>query len=130
MNISAVTQQTIAMANTAAAAADFDPTVPHAKLPIPAARAAGQQFEGILLRQILGDSLKPMVHGPLSGGGGAGVYQYLTTDVLAERLSQDRRGGLGIARMVEAQLIPVRKALPVEPTPSASGGEASSEIRR
>lgn len=75
--------------------------------PIPAAPAAqpaedvkkvSQQFEGILLRQILSESMKSLLEGGPSGQ----VYGYLLTDSLAGSISQ--AGGLGLCSILQAQL--------------------------
>ena len=56
------------------------------------------QFEGILLRQFLGESMKPM----LGEGEGSQFYGYLLTDALAQSLSAG--GGLGLSSVLQAQL--------------------------
>jgi Rod binding domain-containing protein len=63
------------------------------------------QFEAILLRQFLQESIGSMMGGGKdSGGGGGGVYSYMLTDTLAEKLSQGR--GMGLAPMIAKQLTP------------------------
>lgn len=63
-------------------------------------RAAAGQFEAIILRQLLSDSV-----GKLMGQGPAGsTYGYLLTDVLANKLSAG--GGLGLSGMLAHQLTP------------------------
>ena len=59
---------------------------------------ASQQFESILLRQFLSESMKPMLEGGPSGQ----VYGYLLTDALAYSLSQE--GGLGLSHVLQTQL--------------------------
>jgi peptidoglycan hydrolase FlgJ len=80
-------------------------------------KAAGQ-FEAIILRQLLGPSIEPMMNGGLGGsagsGGGGGVYSYLLTDVLCGKLGS--AGGLGLGRMLEKQLTPPPAATPEEPS--------------
>jgi len=72
--------------------------------------AAAQQFEAIILRQLLTPAIDPLMsHGlggdsKQNGGGGGGIYGYLVTDVLATSLSKG--GGLGLSRMLEKQLTP------------------------
>ena len=59
---------------------------------------ASRQFESILLRQFLTESM-----GPLLEGGEAGkVYGYLLTETLADSLSKG--GGLGFSSVLQAQL--------------------------
>jgi peptidoglycan hydrolase FlgJ len=59
---------------------------------------ASKQFESILLRQFLGESMK----GLLDGGESGQVYGYLMTDSLANSLSAG--GGLGLSSVLQAQL--------------------------
>ena len=59
---------------------------------------ASQQFEAILLRQFLSESMKPLLEGGPSGQ----VYGYLLTDTLADSMSKG--GGLGLSSVIQAQL--------------------------
>ena len=59
---------------------------------------AAQQFEGILLRQILSESMKPL----LEKGTGSQVYGYFLTDSLAESIG--KAGGLGLGHVLQTQL--------------------------
>jgi Rod binding domain-containing protein len=59
---------------------------------------AAEQFEGILLRQILSESMKPL----LENGPGAQVYGYFLTASLAESIGKS--GGLGLGHVLQAQL--------------------------
>ncbi len=61
------------------------------------ARAA-QQFESILLRQFLSESMKSLAQ----GGEGGQVYGYMITDSLANSLADS--GGLGLSSVLQAQL--------------------------
>lgn len=67
-------------------------------------KKAASQFETIILRQLLGPSIEPMMNGGLGGaaGGGGGIYGYLLTEVLCGSLGAS--GGLGLGRMLERQL--------------------------
>jgi flagellar protein FlgJ len=70
--------------------------------------AVAGQFEAILLRQFLQNSIGSMLGssgggGPGAGGGGS-VYGYMLTDTLADKLSQGR--GMGLASMIAKQLTP------------------------
>jgi peptidoglycan hydrolase FlgJ len=93
--------------------------VPSQPTPADIKKAAGQ-FEAIILRQLLGPSIEPMMNGGLGGsagsGGGGGVYSYLLTDVLCTSLGS--AGGLGLGRMLEKQLAP--------PAPPAGDAPLSS----
>jgi Rod binding domain-containing protein len=70
------------------------------------AAMASQQFEAIILRQLLQPVVDPMMGGGGGdgGGAGAGVYSYLVTDVLAGSLSEG--GGLGLSHILQNQLTP------------------------
>jgi Rod binding domain-containing protein len=58
---------------------------------------AARQFEGILLRQFLSESMKPL----LQGGPGGQVYGYLLTESLSSSLVKG--GGLGLTSIIQAQ---------------------------
>lgn len=58
---------------------------------------AAQNFEAILLRQFLSESMKSL----LQGGSGGQVYGYLLTDTLAGSMA--KAGGLGLASILQAQ---------------------------
>lgn len=67
------------------------------------AKAVAGQFEAILLRQFLQESVGSIMGGK-EGGAASGVYGYLLTDVLANKLSES--GGLGLGSMLQHQLAP------------------------
>lgn len=63
-------------------------------------KAVSMQFESILLRQFLQESV-----GNIMGQGPSGnVYGYMLTDLLATKLSEG--GGLGLANILQHQLTP------------------------
>ena len=64
--------------------------------------AVAGQFEAILLRQFLQDSVGSMMGGDKASG--AGVYGYMLTDTLADKLSEGH--GMGLASMIAKQLTP------------------------
>jgi len=64
---------------------------------------ASRQFESILLRQMLGESMKPLLQSGPSGQ----VYGYMMTDALATQISN--AGGLGLAHVIQTQLSPKHK---------------------
>lgn len=71
-------------------------------------RAAAGQFEAIILRQLLQDSV-----GKIAGEGPAGnVYGFMLTDVIANKLSEG--GGLGLGHMLQQQLTPRVTSTPEE----------------
>lgn len=57
-----------------------------------------EQFESILLRQFLSESMKPLLQEGPSGQ----VYGYLLTDSLAGSIAS--AGGLGLCSILQAQL--------------------------
>ena len=72
-------------------------------------KAAAGQFEAIMLRQFLQDSVNGMMGGE-SGGASGSVYGYLLGDVLADKLSEG--GGLGLSKILQHQLSPHSPARP------------------
>lgn len=85
--------------------------------------AAAQQFEAIILRQLLEPAMEPLMSG-LGGGesGGGGVYGYMATDVMANSLSQG--GGLGISKILEKQLTPKGSVASAQVAEAYRTGEA------
>ena len=79
-------------------------------------KAVAGQFEAILVRQFLQDSVGNMLGGK-EGGPGANVYGYMLTDVLASKLTEG--GGLGLSKILQQQLTPHGRtaAAPVASTP-------------
>jgi Rod binding domain-containing protein len=57
-----------------------------------------KQFESILLRQFLNESMKPLLQDGPSGQ----VYGYFLTDSLANEISEG--GGIGLAHIIQTQL--------------------------
>ena len=73
-------------------------------------KAAAGQFEAIILRQLLQDSV-----GKIAGEGAAGsTYGFMLTDVLANKLTAG--GGLGLGRMLVQQLSPRAAKVAAAPT--------------
>ncbi len=64
--------------------------------------AVTREFEAILLRQYLGEALKPLTKGGPGMGGGNAVYGYLVTDALASSLSSS--GVFGFSHLLQAQV--------------------------
>jgi flagellar protein FlgJ len=75
-------------------------------------KAVAAQFEAIMLRQFLQDSVGSMMGGGKDASGN--VYGYLLTDVFAQQLSAG--GGLGLSKVIQQQLTPR--------TPHAAAGGA------
>ena len=64
---------------------------------------ATRNFEAILLRQFIGEALKPLLHDTLgSQVAGAGVYQQMISEVIADNLAQS--GDFGFSSMLQIQL--------------------------
>lgn len=77
------------------------------------AHAAATQFEAIMVRQLLSQSVGKLMSGGSEGSHtGGDIYGYMLTDSIADKIAQG--GGLGLARMLEKQLTP--KGTPVAPT--------------
>jgi flagellar protein FlgJ len=66
-------------------------------------KAAAGQFEAILVRQFLQESVGKIMGGQ-DGGAASGVYGYMLTDVLASKLTEG--SGLGLGQVIERQLTP------------------------
>jgi Rod binding domain-containing protein len=67
-------------------------------------QAVASQFEAILLRQFLQESIGSMMGGKGGSESGGNVYGYMMTDTLADKLSQGR--GMGLAPMIAQQFTP------------------------
>ena len=61
-------------------------------------KKTSQQFESILIRQFLSESMKSLLENGPSGQ----VYGYMLTDSLADSISKG--GGLGLCSVLQAQL--------------------------
>lgn len=64
-------------------------------------KAAAGQFEAIIVRQLLQDSVGKLAGGEQAGGG---MFGYMLTDVLANKLTEG--GGLGLSNIFQHQLTP------------------------
>jgi flagellar protein FlgJ len=64
-------------------------------------KAAAGQFEAIILRELLQDSVGKLTGGDKNGGG---MYGFMLTDVLANQLTAG--GGLGLGKILQQQLTP------------------------
>jgi Rod binding domain-containing protein len=69
------------------------------------------QFEAILLRQFLSQSVGSMMGGDSSAQGS--VYGYMLTDALAQKMAAG--GGLGLSKIIAQQLKPVGEKDPPPP---------------
>ena len=86
--------------------------------------AAAQQFEALILRQLLEPAMEPLMSGGLGGEqSGGGVYGYMATDVMANSLSQG--GGLGLSKILEKQLTPKGSVTSAQVADAYRAGEAT-----
>lgn len=92
--------QVAGSSSAALEAAEGPKSCPGASQPAGAEKSGevSRQFEAILLRQVLSESMKPLLEGGPSGQ----VYGYLLTDSLADTMSKG--GGMGLAHILQAQL--------------------------
>lgn len=75
---------------------------------------SGRQFEAILVRQILGEAMKPVFKSEFtSNSAQAGVYQDMVVNQLAEQVTA--AGGLGLATSLHREL---SRQLGAAPSPS------------
>src|SRR5580704_14865765 len=65
-------------------------------------KAVAGEFEAIMLRQLLGNSLGDMMGGEDSAAGS--VYGYMVSDVFASKLAAG--GGMGLAKVIAQQFTP------------------------
>lgn len=62
-----------------------------------------REFEAVLLRQFVGEALKPLLHQtPGSNAPGAQIYQYMITDAIANNLAQHEL--FGLSSLLQMQL--------------------------
>jgi flagellar protein FlgJ len=109
MNVNGITSSLSSVSAGASALAQLSaskPADPQAVGPdgvTPAQRKkAAAQFEAILVRQMLSDSVGSMLGG--SGKTAGNMYGDMLTDVLATKLTAGQ--GLGLGKMIETQLTP------------------------
>jgi Rod binding domain-containing protein len=104
MNVSAVSSSSPAAAALASVAAPQAPAVNAGAGQVTAAQRhrAAQQFEAILVRQLLSQSVGSMMGG--TGKTAGLMYGDLMTNVLSENLTAGK--GLGLGSMIESQLTP------------------------
>jgi Rod binding domain-containing protein len=74
------------------------------------------QFEAILLRQFLSQSVGSMMGGDDSTQ--SNVYGYMLTDALSQKLAAS--GGMGLAKVIAQQLAPVGEKTPPPAEPKGT----------
>lgn len=79
--------------------------------------AVAQQFEAVLVRQLLGKTMSSMLGGE-KGGVAGGVYGDMLTDVLAQKLTAGP--GLGLGKMIQQQLTPRGESAAQPAAPAAT----------
>src|SRR5262245_52648290 len=80
---------------------------------------AARQFEALLLRKILEETQKTVIHSEFSDDStAAGIYRDMVTQQLAESISKS--GNFGVAKTLERQLN--RQLHPVSPDDSTTNG--------
>jgi Rod binding domain-containing protein len=97
---------------THAAPVQFNPAALRHAEPAAQRAAVAQQFEAILVRQLLGKSLNSMLGGE-SGGVAGSVYGDMLTDTISQQLTAGH--GLGLGRFIEQQLTPKHASAPETP---------------
>ena len=63
---------------------------------------SAQQFESMLVREVLADTFKPTSPTGGAASPGADIYQGFVTNVIADHISQG--GALGISHLLQSQL--------------------------
>ena len=72
---------------------------------------ACDQFEGIFVRQILQEGMKPLLAKPPgSGSTGSGIYDYMVTDTMANSVAG--QNAMGISQMLQQQFAPHKSTSP------------------
>ena len=100
MDISAITSTAPGMSG------NVQDMLRNAHTPAQQRKAVAQQFEAILLRQFLQESVGSMMGNQDTPEGS--VYGYLITDQLASKLAEG--GGMGLSSVLERQLAPPGEA--------------------
>ena len=112
MNISAIT--TLSPAANISRADDV-PSSSEAKATSDRKKVS-QQFEAILVRQLLGKTMTSMMGSSAKDSTAGSVYGDMVTDSLAQQLTAGP--GLGLGRMIEKQLTPRGTPVAEEAKPS------------
>lgn len=112
-------------ASAATAPARFDAAAIRNADPATQRAAVAQQFEAVLVRQLLGKTMNSMLGGGKGDVSGS-VYGDMLTDTLAQQLTAGR--GLGLGKMIEQQLTPrgERPTAPTAPSANPSAPDAPS----
>ena len=77
---------------------------------------SAQQFEAMLVRQVLSETFKPSPTTKDQGMPGSDIYQSFMTDTVADNISKG--GSLGISHLLQSQLTPTKVAHPASRHPA------------
>ena len=102
MDISALSATAGSSANYALSTSQRAVGLHAGQTPAEQRKVVASQFEAIMLRQMLSQSVGQMMGGEDSPTGS--TYGYLLTDAFAQKLSQG--GGMGLGKVIERQLTP------------------------
>jgi Rod binding domain-containing protein len=86
--------------------------------------AVAQQFEAILVRQLMGKTLSSMLGGEGKGSAAASVYGDMLTDTFSQQLTAGQ--GLGLGRFIQQQLTPRGEKAAVQGTEQPANPAESS----
>ncbi len=103
MSVAPINSAIAAVPNAPAAAAGFNAAALRRADPAVQRTAVAQQFEGILVRQLLGKTMSSMLGGEKGGVSGS-IYGDMLADTISQQLTAGR--GLGLGRFIEQQLTP------------------------
>ncbi len=113
----------LASVSAASASGAFNAAALRSSDPATQRAAVAQQFEAILVRQLLGKTMTSML-GSAKGDVSGSVYGDMLTDTLAQKLTAGQ--GLGLGKMIELQLTP-RSERPAPPAPQPAAPAARTE---
>jgi len=103
MDLSALTSITAGSASNYAPSSSLRAVGLHkGQSPAEQRKVVAGQFEAIMLRQLLSQSVGSMLGGEDSPAGS--TYGYMLTDAFAQKLAQG--GGMGLGKVIERQLTP------------------------
>mgnify|MGYP003657450499 FL=1 len=89
-----------------------DPTKPPSQAEV---KKAAEQFEAVIVRQLIAPAIDPLFAG--EGVNGGGIYGYMLTSTLADKITDG--GGLGFASMLSREFT-ADKVSAVESSPTSN----------
>ncbi len=88
---------------------------------------ASQQFEAIMLQQVLSEMQKPVISSEFTDDStAAGIYQDYISNALSQSISKS--GGFGFAKIFEQQLSPQNSGHHLTPTATRSENESIKTV--